>query len=524
MSQVVWRRPGVVLGALALVAFMVPFALGRWLFPLGSINRDEPMYMFSAKLLRTGHLTLPDSFAPFRPWASGIHGGRLVLKYTPVWPGVLAAGELLGSMRIGVAVVSAIAVVLTGLLGREVFGRWTEGLLAAAVLLLSPLFFFQTGTFLSYLFQLVLELAIMLLAVGALRRWPADGTAVRGVRGRLVAGGAIWGVAAFARPYDALLLAVPLILAAVAIGWREPRRLCAWIGWSAAGRGGAAWRAAGLQLGSPGEPAQEQLHDHRAVRRARLRSPGRDPDVLVRIHRARRVPVVHPQPLAVAEWTFGGFVLVALAGLGLWRSRGRGAAVWAVAGVGVSFALGYAFFWSPYSIAALWPGTRTLGPFYHLALLIPLTLFGAAGLAAVFERSRIATAVIVTIMVVATAGGVVTKVQRNLPITRQYRSTNHLVERAHVGKAVLFMDDRGSNGFGTAAPFLENRPELDQRVVYTNRKRSCRPARHPRAPREDAVPTQVGDSTRRRAAGPHSLRRATPRPHGEPRCGFAFAS
>ena len=55
---------------------------------------------------------------------------------------------------------------------------------------------------------------------------------------------------------------------------------------------------------------------------------------------------------------------------------------WVLAGVGVSFAVGYAVFWSPYSIVALWPGVQTMGPFYHLALLIPLTLFGAAGLAA----------------------------------------------------------------------------------------------------------------------------------------------
>ena len=45
-----------------------------------------------------------------------------------------------------------------------------------------------------------------------------------------------------------------------------------------------------------------------------------------------------------------------------WRSRRRGAAIWAVAGIAGSFAVGYAVFWSPYSIVALWPGSAHVRP------------------------------------------------------------------------------------------------------------------------------------------------------------------
>lgn len=462
----VWRRPTVALRVIALVAFGLPFAEGRWLFPLGSSNHDEPMYTFAARLLRTGHLTLPASFASYRPWASGVHGGRLVLKYTPVWPGVLAAGDAIGSTRIAVGATAATAVVLTAMLGRELFDRWTEGLLAATMLVLSPLFLVQAGTFLSYLFQLVLDLAVVLLVLGALRRWPAHGPPPRGVIGRLVAGGAVWGIAVFARQYDAFLIAVPLVVAAVGLGRHKPRRLRAWIGWSALG---AAIPLAGLfvynwaLLGGPLRNSftitgkyDTLLFGRRGVSQSTTFTFTAHDAALSFTRNLTRLP----------SWSFGGVLLVVLAGFGLWRSRRRGPAVWAVAGIAVSFAVGYALFWSPFSIVALWRGTRTMGPFYHFALLIPLTLFGAAGLVAVFDRTRGGAVALVAVMVAVTSVGLVTKVDRNLIVTREYQAAKRLIDSAHVGHAVLFMEDRGTNGFESAEPFLENRPDLDQPVIY----------------------------------------------------------
>ena len=90
--------------------------------------------------------------------------------------------------------------------------------------------------------------------------------------------------------------------------------------------------------------------------------------------------VVRASLLQFPGWTLGGVVLVGLALYGLWRNRRAGAAVWSIVAIGLSFVIGYAFFWSPYSIVKLWPGARTMGPFYHLPLLIPLAVFAAAGL------------------------------------------------------------------------------------------------------------------------------------------------
>jgi len=166
-------------------------------------------------------------------------------------------------------------------------------------------------------------------------------------------------------------------------------------------------------------------------------------------------------------WTFGGLLLVVAAAYGLWRSRKHTFAVWALVGIAVSFTVGYAFFWSPYSIVKLWPGVRTLGPFYHLALLIPLVVFAAAGIGALFDRSRALGVVVVVVLAAVTAFGAITRIDRNRNVTDAYRSVHQLVDDAHLGRAVLFLDDRGEKGFQSAAPFLENTPTLGtQKVVY----------------------------------------------------------
>jgi hypothetical protein len=461
-------RPVVALGAIALVAFALPFVIGRWAFPLGSINRDEAMYEFGARLLRSGHLTLPASYAPFRPWASGLHGDHLVLKYTPVWPAVLAIGNGAGSMRVGVAITSAVAVVLMALLGRELFGRWREGLLAAAILVCSPLFLLQAGTLLSYLFQLGLDLAIVLLVLGGLRRWPERGPAPRAAVLRLVGGGAVWGIALFAREFDAVLIALPLVAAAIAIGRRSPLRIATWAGWCALGAAAplalllaSNWALLGSPLRNPFTvtgPYDTLFFGRRGIFPSGTFTFTHHDAITSFTKNFARLP----------GWTFGGLLLVGLACFGLWRNRRRGAGIWAVAGIAVSFGVGYALFWSPYAISTLWPGTRTMGPFYHLALLIPLALFGAAGLGALIDRTRVGAVIAIVAMVAITAVGLVTRVDRNRPITHQYRAAHRVIDAAHLHDAVLFMEDRGTHGYYSSAPTLENRPDLDQSILYAN--------------------------------------------------------
>jgi hypothetical protein len=460
------RRGGFALVGLSLLGAGTAIAIKHWLYPLGSINHDEQMYVFSARLLAHGHATLPASYAPFRPWASGVRGGTLIMKYTPVWPAVLVAGAKLGSMEVALAGVAAGAVALMGVLGHSVFGRWREGLLAAAILLASPLFFLQSGTYLPYTFQLLLDLAVLVLVLDARRRWPDDGAVPRPVVLRLVAAGTVWGIACFARPYDALLLAIPIAIAAViAMRSRLPHVAAA-----------ATWSALGAVV-----PIVVLLAYNYALMGGPLRSPftitGPDDRLGFGMRGVFSTSAfnftAHDGWTSVREnlvqlpgWTFGGVVLVALALYGLWRQRSRAPDVVAIAGLAVVVTFGYAVFWSPYSIVRLWPGARTMGPFYHLALLIPLAIFGAAGLGAVIDRSRVIGAVTVALLVAITAVSAGSKIDRNREVKRDQRAVQLLVARADLGRAVLFMDDRGTLGFESAAPFLENTPALDRPVVY----------------------------------------------------------
>jgi len=144
------RRYAIGLAVLAVVAGAAAVLTNAWLFPLYSLNRDDSVYVAMARLIEGGHVTLPAAgHEAFRPWASAVVGDRIVLKYTPPWPAVLAAGELLtGSPRAGLAVTAAAAAVLTALLGTEVLRSRGAGLVAGALLVLSPVVVLQSGTYL----------------------------------------------------------------------------------------------------------------------------------------------------------------------------------------------------------------------------------------------------------------------------------------------------------------------------------------------------------------------------------------
>ncbi len=457
------RRGGWALAGFGCIGFAGALIVGRRLYPLGSLNHDEPMYVFQARLLAHGHLTLPASFAPYRPWASGVRNGHLVMKYTPVWPAVLAIGKVFGSMRVGAGLAAAGAVVFAGLLAREMFGRWREALLAAMVLVCSPLFFLQSGTYLPYVFQLALATAIVWLVVGAVR----EDAGSRRMRVRLVIAGVVWGLALFARQFDAVLLVIPLVVAAVIASRREPRRLLVWAGWSALGAAVPVMALLVYNAALMGNPLRNTFTITGPNDALGFGTRGVFTSSSFPFKAADARMSVERNLVQLPGWTFGGLLLVVAAGYGVWRSRKHTFAVWALGGIAVSFTVGYAFFWSPYSIVKLWPGARMLGPFYHLALLIPLVVFGAAGIGALFDRGRALGAVVVVAFAVVTAFGTVTRVDRNRHVTDAYRSVDRLVDDAHLGRAVLFLGDRGEAGFQSAAPFLENTPTLShQKVVY----------------------------------------------------------
>jgi hypothetical protein len=468
------------LGALVAASFVLSLVLARSLFPLYSLNHDDAMYVYEAHLLGDGHLTLPAAqYDAFRPWASGVRDGRVVMKYAPPWPAVLTAAEgTTGSMRVGAAVIAAAAVGLVYLLAREVLrdedraerGSRDEGrgrrvaLLAAGLFALSPVTLIQSGTFLPYLFQLVTGLAFAVgLLVGVRRgtRWP------------VVAGGAALGVGLFARPFDALLFALPFV-AVLAYRLRDRRR--------------ELWRALGLvAAGAAPLVALDLLYNAHT-----MGGPLTLPFTVTGPHDTvgfgqRGIfasTVFHFGPrdglrglVGNMRWlptfTFGGVVTVGLAVVALvaaWRAGWRRATwLWALAGLAVSVCVGYVFFWSPFSMSARWPGAKTLGPFYHLPVLVPVVILGARGLDLLWRshgRARRVGLAAVAAGVALTALALPPKIDANADVRDDYRSVRDTVDALGLTNAVLVVPGRGKDGFQSPAPFLENRPDLDEPILY----------------------------------------------------------
>lgn len=436
----------------ALTATALALLTAVTLLPRGSLNRDESTYLEFADLLRTGRLTLDAGrHAPFRPWASGILDGRVVLKYTPPWPAVLAAFRLggTGALRLAPALTAGVAVLLVHALARRLGPHRTEpgALFAATAFALSPFVIIQGATFLSYLFQLVLGLAAGLLLL-------------RRTRGAVAVAGLVTGVAAIARPFDAVLFIAPF--AAVSL-WRRRDLVVPFV-------------LGGLP------PAVALLAYDAAVLGSPFRLPftvtgrtdgfgfgrrGIFPGATVKFAASDGLEALATNGGWLLAWVFGGPLLLVLAVLG-YRRLGPSPARRALVGVAVVYPVGYAAFWGSYAVVHFWRGAATLGPFYHLPLVVPLAVFAGHGLASLPRR---AAAGAVALAVVVTVAWLPAKVDANRRVSATYAAAADAVDgidATDAAPAILLAPDRGVRGYDSWTPFLHNRPDLRQPLLYAD--------------------------------------------------------
>ncbi|HWC09634.1 MAG TPA: glycosyltransferase family 39 protein, partial [Acidimicrobiales bacterium] len=191
---------------LALLSGATAVVLSRAVFPELSVDNDETIYRLHADALAHGHLFVPAPAVPdaFRPWLAAVSGDHYVLKYSALFPALLAASQVLtGGPGLVLALIAAGTVVMTYLLAREVLAREGEALVAAALLALSPLVLVQSALLLAYLPTLLL---LETFAWGVLRGLST------GRHRLLVLGGLAFGLAFAMRPYDAVLFGVPIVL------------------------------------------------------------------------------------------------------------------------------------------------------------------------------------------------------------------------------------------------------------------------------------------------------------------------
>lgn len=364
------RGSALALAALCVLAAALSVLVRLSLFPDGSLNNDETVYLLQAKGLIEGQLLLPTT-APveaLQPWFFAISPDGYVGKYLPLVPALYAVGLVLTDSVVPVlAVLAGIVPLMVHRLGREAGLTDRQALTAAALVSLSPAVLVQTGLTLSYLPFLVLLLTGWLLLLRLGHGAPPGRTAF----GAAAAGSA----AACARPLDAvLLLLVPAAWAAVRlVGSRR-------------GRGRA---AAGACLG--GLPVLLTVLTYNAkATGSPLRLPFALLEPLDRLGFGGRKLFPEDRlhsfgPRESAEGAFAHFVvgpfwwfalsplLAALLLLALRRGTLAPAVRLLLASCGL-FLAGYLAFWGPYNVSVLWGGTRVVGPFYAIPLLVPLVL------------------------------------------------------------------------------------------------------------------------------------------------------
>ncbi|HEX3723587.1 MAG TPA: glycosyltransferase family 39 protein, partial [Nitrolancea sp.] len=217
-----WRnwRPG--LGVVALILCMVSFTASAWVsttvFDRLPHVEDDVAFLFQAKTIASGHLlaTPPGLPAFFQIPFVIIRDGHWFGKYPPGYPAVLALGVLSGQPWLLNPVVGALDVWLVFVAGRRFFDSLT-GLLAAALLVSSPFFLLQSGSFMSHTVTLFWSMSFLLLFESTRRThalW------------RAVLAGAVIGMLLLSRPLTAVGIGIPFVVWAlfdIAFNWRRLR-------------------------------------------------------------------------------------------------------------------------------------------------------------------------------------------------------------------------------------------------------------------------------------------------------------
>ena len=434
-------------GLLVVAGGAAAVVVGSLVFPFHSVNHDEGVYLAQAAMLMEGQLFLdPPARDLFRPWFFVERpDGTLYPKYAPVPAATFALGWLAGSPRLGLVGVTAAIVLLTYALAAALFDR-RLGVLAAALLFVSPLFLLHSGVFLPYAPTAVWNLLFVYAYVRADRD--------RSRRWATVAGVAV-GVAFFSRPYTAVAFAAPFVCHAVwslrsrvrtahdatLLGCHRPtvtRQSLTAVG----GLGGVAAALAynAVVTGDPLVFPYEAFAPRDGIGFGEREILGYERAYTPTLGVRANAEVVWR---LATRWVPAGAVGTVLAAVGVARlrqtapSRTRTHRLLLAATV-VSVVVANVAFWGNLNVLGdlALPADgliASLGPYYHYDLLVPTAVFAAVGLRRLHtrlvgeasQRSARSVAVAVGLAVVVVVAGVAVTappVERNADATQTYRS------------------------------------------------------------------------------------------------------
>ncbi len=193
---------------ICLAALLVTAAIAVLAFERLPHLEDEVAYLFQAKTLALGRLTVPSPEPEQAFWTPFVldYQGRRFGKYSPGWPAMLAPGVVLGLPWLVNPLLAALSLYLVYRLGRTLYDDAT-GLLAAALGLVSPLFLVLGGSFLSHLASLFWLLLFSLWFI-----WTTQGRHW----GYALGAGVALGAATLTRPLTAAAYALPFVVYSLA--------------------------------------------------------------------------------------------------------------------------------------------------------------------------------------------------------------------------------------------------------------------------------------------------------------------
>lgn len=463
-----WWLPG--LAVLAGLAAVVAVACSALVFPYLSSNSDEGSYLTQGQSLAAGHLLTPapqQAPAAFRPWLSVLRGDSFVSKFTPVHASVLAVSDTaFGSPVPALAVIAAAGVVLLALLVVALGGSHRAGLAAGALLVMSPAWLVESGTYLPYLSGLALLLAA---ALGVAKASAA--TSIGRRVGWFALGGAAWGAAFFGRQFDAVLMLVPLAFIALRSHHfrraTDRRSLLLGAGAFAAGvlpfivlLGAYNHVATGSVTKLPFNLLERS--DTVGFGKHRVQSQDRFLDYTPKA----AVHATLLNGIDLLRGVAGSAVLVGVAAYGMLRDRRLPGRV-AYLALGVAWFGGYFFFWGPYAVTILSDVNSYLGPIYYLPAMVAGVAAAAVTLDRLAGRNRRRAGALVAAIVVVSVALAVPLLNDNLDRTDQRRAVadtvNHTVPK---GKTLLLTGPVQGPFVGHPLAWLRDSPDYDdQRLM-----------------------------------------------------------
>ncbi len=359
------------------IAALLTIVAAQHLFPRGSPNLDEVAYDAQARALVHGDLTLSrathDPF--FLPFLSGFRDDRVVFKYQPAWPALVAVSRGIVRSTLPLrALLAAAGVLATYAFGHELLRRKPIAAIAAVIVALSPFAWLQSATLLGYQLSFVLGIAGAAAVIRAAR--------THGRRAAFAAG-LLLGFAAFHRPFDALIAALPVLVYAV-IELRSSGHLARLTGAAALGAVPAAILLAMYNTAVMGAPWRLPFGVSGPIDtfgfgwRATFVVPGTGHDGQVHYTPGRAVHATWESILTFPRFVFMAPVVLLLAGYVIAR-KWRDARVRLLVAMIATLVVAY-FFWWGVANAVEFRLYDSLGPFYHYLALGPLAVLAAWGL------------------------------------------------------------------------------------------------------------------------------------------------